>query len=265
MRSAVRQVEHVVVEAVLLVPEPERVHRVGDVDEVLPELARHVLVGLVRAGELHRDAEHVQAVHRHPAGAVGLLDVPAGGQRRAPVEHADVVQPQEAALEHVAALGVLPVHPPGEVQHQLVEDPAEEGQVPSASALLLDLVDAQRGPGEHRRVHVAERPLVGWDLPVRVHVPLAEHAESAAPWRSRSRPARAGCSGRRGPRPRTRGTPTCPACSARRRCGGAPSRSSARPCASRAAAGGPRRPRASRGPRSGRTACSRASRPVPGA
>ena len=39
---------------------------------------------------------------------------------------------------------------------------------------LLDLVDAPRRPGVHRRVHVAERPLVGGDLPVRVHVPLAE-------------------------------------------------------------------------------------------
>ena len=67
---AIGEVEDVVVEALFLVPEPEGVHRVGDVDEVLPELARHVLVGLIRAGELHRDPQHVEAVHRHPAGPV---------------------------------------------------------------------------------------------------------------------------------------------------------------------------------------------------
>ena len=39
---------------------------------------------------------------------------------------------------------------------------------------LVDLVDAPGGPGVHGRVHVAERPLVGGDLPVRVHVPLAQ-------------------------------------------------------------------------------------------
>ena len=40
----------------------------GDVDEVLEELARHVLVGRVLLRELERDGEHVEAVHAHPAG-----------------------------------------------------------------------------------------------------------------------------------------------------------------------------------------------------
>ena len=42
---------------------------------------------------------------------------------------------------------------------------------------MLDLEDAQGRPGVHRRVHVAEGPLVGRDLPVRVHVPLAQHQD----------------------------------------------------------------------------------------
>ena len=41
--------------------------------------------------------------------------------------------------------------------------------------LAVDLVDAPCRPGEHRRVHVAERPLVGRHLAVGVLVPLAPH------------------------------------------------------------------------------------------
>jgi len=48
------------------------------------------------------------------------------------IEEADVVQPEEAALEEVAALAVLPVDPPGEVEEQLVEDPLQEGVVLAA-------------------------------------------------------------------------------------------------------------------------------------
>ena len=46
------------------------------------------------------------------------------GQRRRAVDRADVVEAEEAALEHVVALGVLAVDPPGEVEQQLVEDRA---------------------------------------------------------------------------------------------------------------------------------------------
>ena len=99
---------------------------------------------------------------------------PPVGSVRAPVEHADVVQSQEPALEHVAAFGVLAIHPPREVQHQLVEHAFQERDVALAAVLLaVDLEHAPRGPGVHRRIHVAERPLVRRHLAVRVHVPLA--------------------------------------------------------------------------------------------
>ena len=120
-------VQDVVVEAIRLVPQADAlvahvVHGVGDVDEVLEELGGDVLVRRVFPGQLQRDGQHVQAVHAHPGGAVGLLDVPAGRQRGRAVEHADVVEAEEAALEDVLALGVLAVDPPREVQQQLVED-----------------------------------------------------------------------------------------------------------------------------------------------
>ena len=173
--------EHVVEEAVLLVPEGLSLltaalgHGLGDVQEVLPELAGHVFVGRVAIGQLQRNRHHVEAVHRHPAGAVGLLEPPPGGQLRAAVEHADVVEPEEPALEDVAAVGVLAVDPPREVERQLLEHALEEHAIADAAAPLLDLVDAPRRPGVHRRIDIAEVPLICGHLAVGVHVPLAQH------------------------------------------------------------------------------------------
>ena len=72
-----------------------------------------------------------KAYEAHPAGGVGLLQRAADREVRA-VDRADVVQPQEAALEKVVAVGVLAVDPPGEVDQELVEDPAEELDVAAA-------------------------------------------------------------------------------------------------------------------------------------
>src|SRR6266851_3572360 len=85
---------------------------------------------------------------------------PPVGRGSAAVEDADVVQAQKSALENVAAFAVLAVDPPGEVEHQLVEDPLKKCAITHAAALLFDLVNAQRRPGMHRRIDIAERPLV---------------------------------------------------------------------------------------------------------
>ena len=80
------------------------VHRRRDPEEVLVELERQVLVGRIVQRQLDGHLQHVLAEEGHPGGAVGLLQVAAGRQRRAAVEDADVVQAQEAALEDVAAV-----------------------------------------------------------------------------------------------------------------------------------------------------------------
>src|SRR5712691_1578121 len=108
---AIGQLEHVIEEAVFFVPQTHAfvtamAHRVSDVDEVFPELAGDVFVAGLFFCELKGDREQIEGVHRHPAGAVRLFDVATGGQRRAAVEHTDVVQAQEAALEDVHAIGV---------------------------------------------------------------------------------------------------------------------------------------------------------------
>ena len=182
MVAAIGQMEHVVVKAVLLIPELNAltaaiVHGVGDVNKVLEEFAGHILIGHLFACQLEGDGQHIQAVHPHPTGSVGLLQVPASGQRRRTVKHTDVVQAEKPALENVHPVGVLAVHPPGEVQQQLVEDALEKSAVGFASDTLLDLVNTPGGPGVHRWVDVAEGPLVGRQLPVGVHVPLAQQQD----------------------------------------------------------------------------------------
>ena len=125
--------------------------------------------------ELDRDLEHVLAEHRHPRGAVGLLEVAAGRQLGAAVEDADVVEAEEAALEHALAQAVLAIHPPREVDEELAEGALEELEVPLAALRLLHAVLEERRPRMHRRVDVAEVPLVGGQLTVGVLIARLQH------------------------------------------------------------------------------------------
>ena len=154
----------------------DAVHRVGDPHEVLEEVEGVLLVLRVVLGQDEGHLDHVLAVEGHPGGAVGLLQRAAGGERRAAVEDADVVEAQEPAGEDVAPLRVLAVHPPVEVEHQAVERALQELDV-LAPEVALHLVEEEGGPGVDGRVHVAEVPLVGRDLPVRVGVEAAQHQQ----------------------------------------------------------------------------------------
>ena len=105
---------------------------------MLRELNDHVLVGAVVDGKLAGgEFQHVLAEEGHPGGAVGLLEVAAGGERGAAVEDADVVEAEEAPLEDVLAEAVLAVDPPGEVQQELVEGVLEKVQVPPPPGLSV--------------------------------------------------------------------------------------------------------------------------------
>jgi hypothetical protein len=118
--------------------------------------------------ELDGDLQHVLAEHRHPCSAVGLLEVAAGGQLGAAVEDANVVEAEEATLEHALAQAVLSIHPPREVDEELSERALEEIEVPLAARRLLHAVLEERRPRMHGRVDVAEVPLVGGQLTVGV-------------------------------------------------------------------------------------------------
>ena len=181
---AVGQAKMVVIKFVLLVPQTERAlaHAIdggGDVEEVFKKFRRDVLVHFVVPREFQRDAQQVQAIHRHPARAVGLVEITARGQGFAAIKNPNVIKAEEAALENVAALRVLAVHPPGEVEQQLVEDAFEKCQVALvrgihfAALFAIHLEHAPCRPRMNRRVHVAERPFVRGQLTVGMHVPFA--------------------------------------------------------------------------------------------
>src|SRR6516225_9733505 len=142
-------------------PASQVIYSVGDVEKVLPELACEVFVSRILASQFHGDGQQVQAVHAHPARAVRLFEMAACGERRRAVEYPDVVQAQKTALEHVHALGILTVYPPGEIQHQLVKHGLQELPITLAAEPFLDLVHAPGSPRVYWRIDVSKRPLIG--------------------------------------------------------------------------------------------------------
>src|SRR5262249_44372060 len=148
------------------------------VQKMFKKLSGYILVDGIVQGEFQGDAHEVQAVHCHPACSVGLVDETTRGQWSAAIKNTDVIKAEEAALEDVAALRILAIHPPGEVEHQFVEDALQEGEIAAVAALFaVDLENAPGRPGVDRRIDVAERPFVSGKLAVRMHVPFAREQE----------------------------------------------------------------------------------------
>ena len=125
--------------------------------------------------QFERDHGHVEGEHRHPAGGVGLLELVAERQWLRAVEHRNIVEAEKAALENIVALGVLAVDPPGVIEQELVKDALQEIVVAAPALHALGAERLQRGKGVDRRVHVAEIPLVGRDLAVRIEIAFVEH------------------------------------------------------------------------------------------
>ena len=141
---------------------------------MLKKFTRDVLISGIVLRKLKRDRQHIQAIHTHPAGAVGLLEVSAGWQGSGSVKHSDIVKTQKAALENIGAVRIFPIHPPCEIQEQLVKDFFEEPAIGDASNAPFDFINAPRSPGMYRRIDIAKCPLICGKLSVRMHVPFAQ-------------------------------------------------------------------------------------------
>ncbi len=107
-----------------------------DIDEVLPELAGHIFILGLFGGQFQRDRQHVERIHGHPTGGVGLLDLAAGGKRVASVKYSDVVQAEKSTLEDVHTVGVFAIHPPGEIQQEFVKDALQKSPVAVSASFL---------------------------------------------------------------------------------------------------------------------------------
>src|SRR4051794_8249304 len=97
-----------------------------NVDEMFPELARYVFIDIVLGREFQCDRQHVQTVGRHPARPIRLLDRAARRKRSASIEHADVVETEKSTLKDILPVEILAVHPPGEIQQQLLKHTRQE-------------------------------------------------------------------------------------------------------------------------------------------
>ena len=135
---------------------------------MLEKLRRHSLIDGVVARELERDPHQIETEHTHPAGRVGLLEHRAVRVRFAAVDHRDIVEAEEAALEHVVAVAVDFIDPVREVDQELVEAALEPLTVGVAVADPIHVVNPPHRPRVDRRVEVAELPLVGGQLPAGV-------------------------------------------------------------------------------------------------
>src|ERR1700733_5260237 len=94
---AARRAKDVVIETISLVPQAiflpaNVVHRVRDMNAMLEELARQVLICGIFFRKLERDRHHSQRIMHHPAGAVGLFDANSAWERTRAIEYADVVE-----------------------------------------------------------------------------------------------------------------------------------------------------------------------------
>src|SRR6266567_205544 len=176
--SSARRMQHVVEKLVLLVPKPDAfatkiVHRGSDAEKVLKEFRRYTLVNWIFTREFDRDPQHVEAKHSHPACAIALLKTAAVRERLVAIEHANVIKPQETALEDIVALGIFAVHPPGETDEQLMEDRLQKCAIAAAALFSFDLINPPGSPPDHGRINIAKMPFVCGDLAIRMLVPLA--------------------------------------------------------------------------------------------
>ena len=144
----VRQAQHIVKEAVLLIPHPDFLarsnHPRSDQEKVPEEFLGEIDISRISHRQLGADLEHVLAEERHPGGAIGLFQVAAGRQRRRAVEDPDIVQPQESPFEGIVSGTIFAVDPPGEVKQQLVETALEPGQVSLPALRFLQQVGEDR-------------------------------------------------------------------------------------------------------------------------
>src|SRR5207244_9126663 len=83
------------------------------------------------------------------------------------------IETEETVGEKIVAFGVFAVHPPGEIEQQLLECAFKKSPI-TLPARTSHLVNAPGGPGVDGRIHITKSKFVSRHLAVRVHVPFAQ-------------------------------------------------------------------------------------------
>ena len=170
----------VVIEFVALVPEANAVtthvrHGLGNVEEMLEELGRDVFVDVIRTVASSR-AMRIRfkvyiAIHAVPSDWLMCPPVGSGALRSKMPMLSSPRNPPRKILRPSASFRFT---------HQvkfsssLWKTRSRKTRSPFPPCrVAVHLINAPGRPGMHRRIHVAERPLVGRKLAVRMHVPFA--------------------------------------------------------------------------------------------
>src|SRR6266487_4650867 len=132
---------------------------------MLEELRGHVFIHWIGLRELQRHGKHGEAIKSHPRSTVRLLQKSAGRQRFRAVENADVIEPEKTAGEKIVAFSVFAVHPPGEVEQQLLECAFKKSAI-TLPARTSHFVNAPGRPRMHRRIHITKSKFVSRHLPI---------------------------------------------------------------------------------------------------
>src|SRR5438552_5211419 len=140
---------------------------------MLEEFRGHVFVYWIGLREFQRHGKHCEAIKSHPGSTVRLLQKSTGRQRFRAVENADVIEPEKTAGEKIVAFGVFAVHPPGEVEQQLLECAFKKSAI-TLPARTSHLVNAPGSRGVDGRNHITKSEFVSRHLAVRVHVPFTQ-------------------------------------------------------------------------------------------
>ena len=135
---------------------------------VLEELQSETFVSFVRNSELESDPHKIETEHAHPPGAIGLFQHCAAGQLLTAVDHGDVVKTEKSAFENIVPCLINLVHPPGEIDQQLMKALFEKLTSASPCIGLLDLIDTPNGPGvkpedSSLRIPIHKRESGRWD------------------------------------------------------------------------------------------------------
>src|SRR5208337_5077518 len=100
------------------------------------------------------------------------------GERLATVEDTDVVQTQKPALKKIEAVRIFAVHPPCEVEQELVQDALEKIEVAVVTpACAVHFENSPGSPCVDWRIDIVKRPFAPRELAVGMHIPFPREQE----------------------------------------------------------------------------------------